>query len=291
MNANRVNSDDAQGSNQPENNGSDSEEDRDLNGELEDEGTEMIDGEDGSEVKKEPMVTKGKRGRPPGAKDWKPWEDRALARTAFEKRMWMTGRGYGSSKVRWEQLATAINEKDANFTRSGSACKTRTYDLLAREKRSETRALQTTGEGEDIEDHIQVMHDLLECFRDQEVRREDDSAAAKAKTDLEKTAGEEMRLAAMKNLVRRNELSDVTLAKGSTSREKGAQQTERKHTRRKDNNSPNKKTCMDIGSTLQDVLEARNQSDKAALEEAAHLEQERHTENLNAIQTMSALGG
>ncbi|CAE6473384.1 unnamed protein product, partial [Rhizoctonia solani] len=108
----------------------------------------------------------------------------------------------------------------------------------------ETCALQTTGEGEDVANHVQKMNDLLACYCNQEVQHQDDTAVAKAKANIKKTAGKEMHLVAMKNLVHCGKLTNVTNTKGSTLHEKGGQRTECKHANDKGDNTRQKKPHM-----------------------------------------------
>ncbi|KAG8793168.1 hypothetical protein FRC12_003678 [Ceratobasidium sp. 428] len=231
---------------------------------------------------------KGRRGRPIGAKDWKPWEDRALAHEALAMEMWKVGRTGEKSTRAWDSLAAAIANKDRSFQRIGTACRKRFHILLTHEKNVETRALQTTGEGEDIENHLEVMGDILVRFRDHESQREEKSSTAKAKAELEKTAGAEMRDAAMKDLVRRDDLTDVTRIKGATAREKGGQRTERKRAKSNpDAGARSKKARMDVTSELQDIVAERNASDKATIEEANRLDQERHDETTHILEGLT----
>ena len=71
------------------------------------------------------------------------------------------------------------------------------------------------------------MADILSRLRDQETRKEAQAINAKAKATLEKVAGEEMRDAAMRGLVPRKKLTDVTEVEGATLREKSGQRKER----------------------------------------------------------------
>ncbi|QRV95938.1 hypothetical protein RhiJN_23956 [Ceratobasidium sp. AG-Ba] len=208
--------------------------------------------------------------------------------------MWMNKPGEKGVSHRWDELAAAIAQKNPTFKRSGSACRKRFYVLLRLEKKAQTRALQTTGEGEDVSNHVELMNDLLNRFRDQDEQPRPKNDVAKAKAEIEKAAGKEMRNAAMKDLVHREDLTDITRVGGSTGRERAAQRTERKRAKPDvtgksgtGEGSSAKKPRIDTKSELCDIVAARNASDKAALEEANRLDQERHNETRKAIEGMT----
>ncbi|QRV83927.1 hypothetical protein RhiJN_11943 [Ceratobasidium sp. AG-Ba] len=246
----------------------------------------MDESEDRPASDDDESAPKRRRGRPLGATDWKPWEDRALAHEAQAMEMWRVGRRGKKSKSKWNELAVAIASKNPMFGRVGSACKARLYALLKHEKNIETRALQTTGEGDDIDNHLEVMTDLLSRFRDFEQRKEEDDNANKAKAELEKAAGAEMRKAAMTDLVHRETLTDLSRVKGSTAREKGGQRTERKRAK-SDENTHCKKARTGPSVELKDMIEARNASDKAALKEAMEIDQARHNETKSMLEGLT----
>lgn len=68
---------------------------------------------------------------------------------------------------------------------------------------------------------MQVMTDLLQLWNDRDVLKP--QAKSSRNKDVEKRAGEEIRDAAMRSLVDRRTLSDVSAVPGATAREKGMQ--------------------------------------------------------------------
>lgn len=70
---------------------------------------------------------------------------------------------------------------------------------------------------------MKVMTDLYELLHDRELKKKAATGEARTKIALERQAGAELRDAATKGLVRKDELCDVSQLKGSSTREKGGQ--------------------------------------------------------------------
>ncbi|EUC59396.1 hypothetical protein RSOL_312830, partial [Rhizoctonia solani AG-3 Rhs1AP] len=115
---------------------------------------------------------KARRGRPAGAKIWQSWEERALAHEFNEQELWKLSLSKRAEGEVWERLAAAVKRKTPEFNCTGTACSVQFPRMLRREKKVEARVLQTTGEGEDIDNHCELMEDILSRLRNQETRKE-----------------------------------------------------------------------------------------------------------------------
>lgn len=73
----------------------------------------------------------------------------------------------------------------------------------------------------------QMLTEIDTLLRDHTLSKKNKVDAAQNKLALERQAGAELRDAAMRGLVKRQGLSDVTECDGATAREKGGQRVER----------------------------------------------------------------
>ncbi|KAJ3513343.1 hypothetical protein NMY22_g15068 [Coprinellus aureogranulatus] len=90
-------------------------------------------------------------------------------------------------------------------------------------QKDNARALQKTGTNEEVNEFIETLTNLLELYENHEAERKGKSKRAKAKVDGEKQASLELREAAMKGVVKRQALFDITQLDGATAREKSGQ--------------------------------------------------------------------
>nr|GAT50471.1 predicted protein [Mycena chlorophos] len=159
---------------------------------------------------------------------WLSWEDRALARMVEKHRPFNAGRGPDLERA-WDELAVKLESdsrqdpKSNVIQRSGAACKARFLKLLKHHKAEETRSLQKTGADELVDAYIQVMTDLVQLFDAKETIKKEKSVVAQKKMNAETQAALELRDAAMKGRVRREDLSDIARLEGTSIREKQGQ--------------------------------------------------------------------
>ncbi|KAK6989009.1 Myb-like domain-containing protein [Favolaschia claudopus] len=210
---------------------------------------------------------------------WLPWEDRYLAQQAEKLRLFAPQRGDERRKA-WDGLAvdllkaSTINGKPIN--RTGPACRARLEKLLDAQRREQTRSLQLTGTNQEVDDHPELMTHLVELVDAQKHEKDAKSNSARKKIDVETKAARD---GAMKGLVRREALTDVSSLEGASVREK---QGQRKYVNMAqaglencDEPKPKRRR-----NQLTHIVKNRNAADAKQLEQARKLEQDRHNESM-----------
>ncbi|KAF7310148.1 Myb-like domain-containing protein [Mycena indigotica] len=157
---------------------------------------------------------------------WLPYQDRLLVEQVEVLRPFDAGRG-AALMAAWDslsvQLASASRIKGKEISKSGNACKARFLKLLKAHRADETRSLQKTGTNEEVDEHVQRLTSINELYHEQELRKTDKSTAAQKKAKVEQDAALEIRDAAMRGLVRRENLTDVAQLDSASVREKQGQ--------------------------------------------------------------------
>ncbi|KAJ7511540.1 hypothetical protein B0H11DRAFT_2214420 [Mycena galericulata] len=165
---------------------------------------------------------------------------------------------------------------------------TRFKKLLKAHKADETRSLQKTGTDEEVNQHIELMTQIAELVHAREFARDERSAAARKKADVETTAASQLRDSAMRGLVRREALTDVASLDGASVREK---QGQRKRHRSLTSDSEKENDAVERKpkrrrNQLADIVKERNVTDAKRLEEARKMDEKRHAETV-ALQERS----
>ncbi|KIJ35043.1 hypothetical protein M422DRAFT_262787 [Sphaerobolus stellatus SS14] len=143
----------------------------------------------------------------------------------------------------WINLAQEM-EKDSRLKGTGH-------------KQNETRSLQKMGTKEDIDEHVQVITDLMALIDGHDVAKEQKSAGAKAKASKEQQAALELHDAAVMGMRPRNMLSDITQLDGATACEKQGQckckQSQMSSGADKENCAPPASKCVHNQTTIASV--------------------------------------
>ncbi|KAJ6527936.1 hypothetical protein DFH09DRAFT_1094567 [Mycena vulgaris] len=224
---------------------------------------------------------------------WMPWQDRLLIQEVEKHRPFTAARG-DATRDAWAALAVELlKDSTMNGTavdRTGPACLARFQKLLKAHNADQTKSLQKTSTDEEVNQHIELMTQVVELFDAQKFARHERSSAAQKKADVETTAALQLRDGAMRGLVHRENLTDVALLDGASVREK---QGQRKHRRAADT-SDSEKENDDSGAArpkrrrnqLTEIVKGRNAADAKRLEQARKRDEERHAETL-ALQERS----
>ncbi|KAJ7307916.1 hypothetical protein DFH08DRAFT_975300 [Mycena albidolilacea] len=228
---------------------------------------------------------------------WQSWEDRYLAQAVDETRPFLLPPS--ERKAGWNRTADVLYRNSCaagpRFTseRSGSACKNRFMKLMKEHKKGETESRMKTGAVEEISEHIKLMTELQAIMDDHNDSAKKFSGKSKQKSAIEAKAGQELWDAAMMGLARREGLIDVSELDGSSIREK---QGQRKRRRPLLPSNHQNRTCSLEGndsevepppkrrrrSTIQDVLQQRNEEDCKRLKEARMRADRQHGDLLHA---------
>ncbi|KAJ7041322.1 hypothetical protein C8F04DRAFT_1230408 [Mycena alexandri] len=220
---------------------------------------------------------------------WLPWHDRALIMEAEKHRPFNAARG-DASKNAWDTLAVELLKSStlngALINRTGAACRARFQKLVKAHKADETRSLQKTGTDEEVNEHIELLTQVVELIQAHELEKDERSTASRRKADVETKAALELRDAAMKGLVRRDHLTDVAQLAGASVREK---QGQRNHKRKHDETTSDsdKENMSDADekpkrkrgrNQLLEIVQKRNTADSKRLDKARQLDEKRYAE-------------
>ncbi|KAK6971366.1 hypothetical protein R3P38DRAFT_3242587 [Favolaschia claudopus] len=171
--------------------------------------------------------------------------------------------------------ASTINGKPIN--RTGPACRARLEKLLDAQRREQTRSLQLTGTNQEVDDHPELMTHLVELVDAQKHEKDAKSNSARKKIDVETKAARD---GAMKGLVRREALTDVSSLEGASVREKQGQRKPRNSGNESDKENCDEPKPKRRRNQLTHIVKNRNAADAKRLEQARKLEQDRHNESM-----------
>ncbi|THU77872.1 hypothetical protein K435DRAFT_786508 [Dendrothele bispora CBS 962.96] len=212
--------------------------------------------------------------------NWKPWQDRYLVQMVDKLRPFEVGR----HEVRnaWDELAAALKKESSQqsskstIDRTGSACRSRFHSLMKFHEQEQTRSKQKTGTNEEVDAHIRLLDNLVEQYHESKLTSKDTN---QHKLDLEKQAGLEIRDAAMRSLVPRENLTDVAEGDASIRERQGQRKRKRSSSDAsdKENGSSPKKSRR---KKLDDILVEHNAIDEVRLREAREREEQIHRENI-----------
>ncbi|THU76939.1 hypothetical protein K435DRAFT_812937 [Dendrothele bispora CBS 962.96] len=218
------------------------------------------------------------------APNWKPWQDRYLVQMVDKLRPFEAGR-HETSKA-WDNLSIALKAESSKkgpkstVDRTGTACRSRFLLLVKFHEQEQTRSKQKTGTNEEVDEHVRLMDDLVEQVRESKLEGKNKT---QKKDDTEKQAGLEIRDAAMKSLVPRENLTDIA-GEDAPIRERQGQRKRRRSSSvvsDKENESSPKKRHR---NKIDEVIKRRNKDDEKRLEEARECEEKRHKESIE-VQT------
>ncbi|KAJ7159804.1 hypothetical protein C8R43DRAFT_1124173 [Mycena crocata] len=217
---------------------------------------------------------------------WLAWQDRLLIQEAERHRPFNAPRG-DASRQAWESLAVQLLKDSSTngspVNRTGAACRARFQKLIKAHNADQTRSLQKTGTDEEVDEHIELLTQVVELVHAHELEKDERSAASRKKADVEAQTALELRDAAMQGIVPRNALTDVTQLEGASVREK---QGQRAHKRRYEDTSNSDKENSDSDehkpkrrrNPLTDLVKERNASDAKRLDKAREADERRHEE-------------
>ncbi|KAJ7849026.1 hypothetical protein B0H13DRAFT_2361530 [Mycena leptocephala] len=221
---------------------------------------------------------------------WLAWQDRSLVQEVYRLRPFNAPRG-DAAKNAWDTLAVELlknsNANGSAINRTGAACRARFQKLVKGHKADQTRSLQKTVTDEEVDEHIELLTQVVELVDARDLQKGEKSAASRKKVDLETKAALELRDAAMKGLVRREALTDVARLEGASVREKqGQRKRKRAHAEASDSEKENEETTNDDfkpkrkrgRNQLVEIVKHRNAADAKRLEKARQLDEQRHTE-------------
>ncbi|KIJ38208.1 hypothetical protein M422DRAFT_259112 [Sphaerobolus stellatus SS14] len=185
-----------------------------------------------------------------------------------------------NAQMAWNKLAEEMEkdsrEKGTVIKWSGPACHTRFKRILAAHQK-ETKSLQKTGVNEEIDAHIQTLTDLVSLIDAHNLVKEKASTGAKTKASKEQAAALELKDAAMNGIRPRNTLMDISQLDGATAHEKQGQQ----------NVSPSASKCPHHQSTLDRVLQKREEEDTHRLQEAQARDDLRHGQLISGFDRLA----
>ncbi|KAJ6494599.1 hypothetical protein DFH09DRAFT_353512 [Mycena vulgaris] len=219
---------------------------------------------------------------------WLPWQDRLLIQEVEKHRPFNAARG-DATKEAWATLAVELL-KDSTIdstpiNRTGPSCRARFQKLLKAHSADETRSLQKTGTDEEVDSHLELLTQVSELVRARELEKDEKSATARKKADVEAQAALQLRDSAMKGLVRREALTDVATLDGASVREKQGQRKRRRSAEgafepEKENDEIVQPKSKRRRNQLTDIVKSRNASDAKRLDQARKLDEQRHAESM-----------
>ncbi|KIJ31727.1 hypothetical protein M422DRAFT_266624 [Sphaerobolus stellatus SS14] len=158
---------------------------------------------------------------------WQAWQDQYLASEVLKHCPFLEPQN--ATQEAWDRLSDELHTDSkkvghtSEIRRTGAACHAQFYKILDAHRKQETFSLQATGTNEQMDEHVQVLTDLLALVDEAESNHIERSRKAKKKTNIENTAALELRNAAMNHLVDSHQLTDITQLEGATVREKQGQ--------------------------------------------------------------------
>ncbi|KAJ6568690.1 hypothetical protein B0H19DRAFT_1349307 [Mycena capillaripes] len=117
---------------------------------------------------------------------WLAWQDRSLIQEVDRLRPFNAPRG-DAAKNAWDTLAVELRKnRNANgsvINRTGAACRARFQKLVKAHKADQTRSLQKTGTDEEVDEHIELLSQVVELVDARELQKGEKSAASQTSDD------------------------------------------------------------------------------------------------------------